>query len=136
MENIIQQILRIGYNKVKTYLLADKVNEATIINEFMADLINEINPQKEEETIQIEKDRSQEFAIGDYITFDNPPTPKYIESSTIEFRNFNTIYEVIGYNKPNNIKVKIIKDKNLESGRIANINLLTEYPYIAKIYIN
>ena len=81
-----------------------------------------------EETIQIKKDRSWEFDIGDYITFD--------ESSNIEFRKFNTIYEVIGYNKPNNIRVKIIKDRNLESGRIANIDLSTEYPYITKLHIN
>ena len=133
MEKVIQKILIVGYNKVKNYLLDGKVNEATIINEFMAELINEIKPQKEEENIQIEKDRSWEFDIGDLITFDNP-TPIYIENS-YDFSKFNTVYEVIGYNKPNNIKVKIIKDRDRESGIIGNINLSTEYTYITKLYV-
>lgn len=133
MEDIIQQILRIGYNKVNNYLLDNKVNEATVINEFLTDLIKEINPQKEEESLQIEKDRNSEFNIGDYITFDNPAS-KYIESSS-DIRKLNTLYKVIGYNKPNNIKVLIIKDRDRESDRIANINLLTEYPYITKLYL-
>ena len=132
MESIIHQILTIGNNKVKNYLLDNKVNEATAINEFMADLIREINPQEEKEIIQIEKDRNSEFNIGDYITFDNPVS-KYIESSS-DIRKLNTLYKVIGYNKPNNIKVLIIKDSR-KSNNIASINLLTEYPYITKLYL-
>ena len=134
MENLIEKILIIGYDKVKNYLLDNKINEATAINEFMADLIKEISPQEEKETIKIEKDRSWEFDIGDLITFDNPVS-KYIESSS-DIRKLNTLYKVIGYNKPNNIKVLIIKDRNRESEVIANINLLTEYSYITKLYLH
>jgi len=133
MESVIEQILKIGYDKVKNYLLDNKVNEAAAINEFLTDLIREINPQEEKETIQIEKDRNSEFNIGDYITFDNPVS-KYIESSS-DIRKLNTLCKVIGYNKPNNIKVLIIKDRNRQSDGISNINLLTEYPYITKLHI-
>ena len=115
----LENKLNNGYNVVR----ADSCNNA-----IMYIIEKKDNRLSEKETIQIEKDRSLEFNIGDYITFD-----KYIERP-YDFRRLNTLYRVLGYNKPNNIKVKIIKDRDRESGKIASINLLTEYPYITKLY--